>query len=484
MQPNSNNISTSALYTFYGLGILSVVSLLLASIFEQKIAWVLPVLFPLAYIALTDIKKIYFALLFVLPFSIEYQVSSSLATDLPTEPLMAGLLLVLSLVLIKKLNEIDFSFFKNAIFILLAIHFFWLFITSLTSLTPIISFKFLLAKTWYIFAFFLGTALFIQGKKDLKKLFWIVFIPLTITVLWSLAWHSLTQFHFSKINWSLAPFYRNHVVYANLLTIFLPFIFLARTWYAKGSAKRRWLNIGVFIYFIAIYFAYTRASYLAVIAMAGAYFIIHFRMMKIAFLASILLVAGIFSVVTYQNYYLKYSPTVKTVTHHSLTDIMDATLKGRDVSSMERIYRWIAGIHMVNDRPITGFGPNGFVPNYKNYTVFLFETWISDNEEKSGVHNYFLMTAIEQGLFGLLVWVLLLFAFFAYGENFYHKSQSKDLKNTTRAILLSMVAVVVSLIFSDMIEVDKTGSFFFINLALLILVSRNYKGLLPKIQKN
>ncbi|MFT4645032.1 MAG: O-antigen ligase, partial [Planctomycetota bacterium] len=237
---------------------------------------------------------------------------------------------------------------------------------------------------------------------------------------------------------------------------------------------------GILIFLAGIYFAYTRAAYLAVIAMCAAYFIINFKAMKITIISSIVAVIFIFNFITTENYYLKYSPSVKTVSQHELSDIIDATLKGTDVSSMERIYRWIAAIHMVNDRPITGFGPNGFVPNYKNYTVFIFETWISENEEQSGVHNYFLMTLVEQGIAGLLIFVSLLIAFFVFAENLYHNFKEKELKATTKAIMLSMVAIVVSLVFSDMIEVDKTGSLFFINLALIVLVSRNFKPLLKQ----
>ena len=169
------------------------------------------------------------------------------------------------------LKKIDFSFFKNPVMILLVIHLFWIFLTATTSLTPVFSFKFLLAKIWYVFAFTLATATFIKSKEDLQKLFWAIFIPLIFTVIWGLARHSLTGFHFDEINRSIVPFFRNHVVYANMLTIFLPFIFLARTWYKSGSNKRRIINIGIFIFLAGIYYAYTRAAYLAVIAMCAAF---------------------------------------------------------------------------------------------------------------------------------------------------------------------------------------------------------------------
>lgn len=473
-------ISSQESKLYYAYGFLTVISVLLSFVFNQKALLVVPAIFPLVYLVIADFKKIYFALLFLIPLSLEFQVTESLGTDLPTEPLMVGLMLTLIFYYIKNSNKIDFSFFKNPIMLLLGVHLFWIFITSTTSLTPVFSFKFLLAKIWYVFSFTLATATFIKRKEDLRKLFWTIFIPLTFTIVWGLIRHSFTGFHFDEINRSIVPFYRNHVVYANLLSIFLPFLFLARTWYKSGTNKRRIINLGILIFLAGIYFAYTRAAYLAVIAMCAAYFIINFKAMKITIISSIVAVIFIFNFITTENYYLKYSPSVKTVSQHELSDIIDATLKGTDVSSMERIYRWIAAIHMVNDRPITGFGPNGFVPNYKNYTVFIFETWISENEEQSGVHNYFLMTLVEQGIAGLLIFVSLLIAFFVFAENLYHNFKEKELKATTKAIMLSMVAIVVSLVFSDMIEVDKTGSLFFINLALIVLVSRNFKPLLKQ----
>jgi len=473
-------ISSLEIKFFYAYGLITVIAILFAFVLHQKVLLIIPVIFPLVYLAISDFKKIYFSLLFLIPLSLEFQVTESLGTDLPTEPLMIGLMLTLVFYFIKNAKDIDFSFFKNSIMIFLGIHLFWIFLTSTTSLIPLISFKFFLAKIWYVFAFTLATATFIRSIEDFKKLFWVLFVPIGFTVVWALLWHSFTGFHFDTINKSLQPFYRNHVVYANLLSIFLPFIFLARTWYKKGTNKRRLLNIGIIIFLVGIYFSYTRAAYLAVIAMSGTYFIINFRAIKIALISSVVGVVFIFSFITNENYYLKYSPSVKTVSQHGILDIIDATLKGKDVSSMERIYRWIAAIHMTKDRPITGFGPNGFVPNYKNYTVFIFETWISENQEKSGVHNYFLMTLVEQGIAGLLIFMALLFAFFIYAENLFYSVKDKKLKNMTKAIMLSMVAIVVSLVFSDMIEVDKTGSFFFINLALIVLVARKFKPLVLK----
>jgi O-antigen ligase len=268
------------------------------------------------------------------------------------------------------------------------------------------------------------------------------------------------------------------VSYAAIIVVFLPFVFFLRTAYERGTFKRFLLTWSIPIYLVGLYFSYTRACYLALFAMIGAYFILKWRLVKVVIPLAVLMVLGVIYYIAQENYYLKYAPTTSTVAHKEFGDLIDATLKAEDVSSMERVYRWIAAAHMIKDKPITGFGPNGFVPNYKNYTVFIFETWISENEEQSGVHNYFLMMAVEQGIPGLIIFLALIIAFFIFGEKTYH--QAGDNKIWAMAALLSMIAILVNLLFSDMIEVDKTGSFFFINLALVVLVSRNFKGLMLK----
>jgi O-antigen ligase len=475
----AGHISRFQYTLFYVFGAISLLAVLLGFVFEQKALMAIPLVITAAYVGVTNFRLLYFVLLFSLPLAIEYDVTDSLGTDLPSEPLMAGLMLVVFAYLAKNIRSVDFSFFRNSVMLLLIIHFLWILLTTITSLVPVLSIKFVLAKTWYLAAFLLATALILRSEKDLKTAFWCLFIPLFVTVIIGMARHAQMGFAFDKINHSLQPFYRNHVTYAAILVMVIPYVYFARNWYEKGSATRKLLNFSFVLFVVAVYFSYTRACYLALAAMFGAYFIVKYRLMKPAIPAAFAVVIGVLFFITKENYYLKYSPTTKTVSQHEFSDLIDATFKAEDVSSMERVYRWIAAVHMAADRPITGFGPNGFVPNYKNYTVFIFETWISENEEQSGVHNYFLMLLVEQGIPGLVIFLLLLVAFFLMGEKLYLRHHNKPVGFLIMAVILSNVALVVNLVFSDMIEVDKTGSLFFINLTLLVLAGRNFKSLIP-----
>jgi O-antigen ligase len=172
----------------------------------------------------------------------------------------------------------------------------------------------------------------------------------------------------------------------------------------------------------------------------------------------------------FQNKYLDFAPNFeKTVTYGNLKDELIATINGTDISSEERLYRWVAASHMWKEHPINGFGPNNFYYFYKKYTVTSFRTYVSNNPEHSTVHDYFLLLLVEQGWAGLLLFILLSAFIFIHGERIYHQTHDKERKLLVLAILLSLVMVYVDNTLSDMMENIKVGPYLYLNLALLIL---------------
>jgi O-antigen ligase len=134
---------------------------------------------------------------------------------------------------------------------------------------------------------------------------------------------------------------------------------------------------------------------------------------------------------------------------------------------MERVYRWVAAKRMVADRPFMGVGSGNFYEFYKKYTVTEFATYISDNEERSTVHNYFLLILVEQGLIGLGIFALLTYFIFCDGNRLYQQSDGQQ-KRTVLILLQSMMAIYINLLLSDMLETDKVGPFFFMIIGLLL----------------
>ena len=288
--------------------------------------------------------------------------------------------------------------------------------------------------------------------------------------------HSLTGFSFETINFVLNPFYRNHVNYAAILVVFFPFIWYAPTWVTKYSSKW-WFLVGSIIFFlIAIYFTYTRAAYVSLIIATGTYVVIRFRLMKVV-LAGTLIAAIIgLNLVAHNNKYLDFAPDFnKAIAHKKFDNLLDATAKGEDVSTMERVYRWVAGAQMVKEKPWFGFGPGNFYSYYPQYTVNSFFTYVSDNPEKSGIHCYYLMVAVEQGIIGLLIFLLLCFTVLLKGEQLYHQAITQGKRNLVLMIILSLVIILSLLLINDLVETDKVGSFFFMGMAMLVNLERGVR---------
>jgi O-antigen ligase len=178
--------------------------------------------------------------------------------------------------------------------------------------------------------------------------------------------------------------------------------------------------------------------------------------------------------------YLRYANDFSTtIFHQDFREHLIATYNLKDVSTAERFYRWVAGVRMIGDNWLTGYGPGTFYNNYKPYALPAFRTWVSDNKEHSTVHNYFLLTAIEQGLPGLFFLLLLLGAMTWYAEALYHRIDDIFYKKlaVTTGVIISMILVLNFL--SDLVETDKIGSLFFLCLALLIVTDLNTRNSEP-----
>jgi len=421
------------------------------------------------YVTLADIKFAFYLLLFCLPLSIEFSFTTSLGTDLPTEPLMLGLMLVFIASWLSNKKLVAEEFFTHPLFFLLALHFFWIIISVVYSSNHLVSFKFLLAKTWYLVVFVLLGSVVMREVKDFKKAFWCIFFPTIATIFYTLYRHSKKGFSFADVNTMMEPFYRNHVAYAAFVAQLIPLTWLAITWYKKRTVTRNMLIASLLVMLVAVYFSYTRSSWLSVIAILPCAFLIKHRLLgRSMLLGAVLIISGVFYM-GYQNRYLYYAPNFdETIMHEDLESHLSATYNMEDISSGERVFRWIAGFRMWEANPIVGYGPGNFYNFYKPYAVSSYATFVSRNPERSTVHNYFLLLLIEQGIIGLLIFSVFTGALLWYGQRIYHQLKDKQLRQFAMALTLTLIVVYVNTFLSDLIETDKVGTLYFLIVGMLI----------------
>ena len=448
---------------------LLIVSMSAAVVLENP----LPLILPIAVIGLGLIawshKLIYYLFFFLLPFSVEVELPGGFSTDLPSEPLMLVLSYVALLLIAKNIRGFKTGLFLHPISLLVLLHLIWIGFTSIYSSNPFFSMKFFLAKTWYLLPFYF-LPLLLDGEKDFRKLFRLFLIGLFISVAYVMLRHAGLGFSFDSINKAVRPIYRNHVNYGILLIACLPY-YVYLMYAAKEKASVKGLG-GLLFLLLAIYLTYTRAAHISVVLALGVFFVIKFRLAKPAIMLSVLAMMALSVYLVQDNQYLDMAPDYnKAVEHKKFDNLVEATYKMEDISTVERFYRWIAGVNMVRERPLLGFGPACFYSEYRSYTVTSYKTYVSNNPEKSGIHNYYLMTAVEQGLPGLLIFLAIAILPVLYAEQAYHRLKERADKALLMAAVVSHVCILAVLIINDLLEADKVGPVFFLSVSIIVYMS-------------
>jgi O-antigen ligase len=434
------------------------------------------------YAGWQHINAVFFLLLLSLPFSAEVQISSTLGTDFPDELLMvftAGLFFCYWLYSPASLSK---EIIKHPLTWLLLITLIWSIVAVLFSTYHLISVKFLLAKCWYLGAFVLAPLILFSEKRNIKAALLILAIAMLVVVLITLVRHYQYGFSFVGINDALQPFFRNHVNYSAMLVCIIPVFFA----FHKLTESKRIKNLvaaAIVVLLIALFLSYARGAWLALITGIVAYWLVKRRLLLAAYISAlIIIVASVFWIKT-NDRYLQYANDYRTtIFHQDFREHLQATYQLKDVSTAERFYRWIAGVRMIKDNALTGYGPNTFYNNYRPYAIPAFKTWVSNNPEHSTVHNYFLLTAIEQGIPGLIFLLILIGGMLYYAQQLYHRVKDPFYKILSIIIAVMLIMILTVNFLSDLIETDKIGSLFFLCLSMLIITDVNTKTVLVKNQ--
>lgn len=455
---------------FYGYAALVLLCLGVGLGTEQYWLVGAPVFLWVAAQAFLDFRPLFWLLLGTIPISTNILLPGGFGTDLPTEPLAIGLTGLFILHAAAHWPAYERRRFGHPIAWLLYAHVGWILFTTVFSDGVLISLKFSLAKLWYVGAYFLIPLLIIRTPKQVRIMIHVIFWPLLFVAVQTLVRHGAYGFSFAMQHKTMFPFMNEHVSYAGCLATFTPWLFYLNWWLQDRGKSRWWLTVFILpIWFAAIYFSYTRAAFVALAMAAGAYYVIKWRLLKPALaLATIAAVVGVLFFLR-DNKYLDYAPNFETtISQESFDNLISSTYKLEDISTMERLYRWVAAGHMVPYRPYLGWGPGNFLEHYKGYTVNAFRTYVSDNEGRSGIHSYYLMTLVEQGFPGLLIFMAYVFGALIIGQRLYHQQTDPAAKHAIMAALLALLIVDAFNIINDQMETDKVGAQYLLNLAVIV----------------
>ena len=128
----------------------------------------LPIVILLGYLFIFRLDLIFLTIVFSTPLSFNFENLDLLGIGFyfPTEPmLLLFTVIFLFKAIYEKKNQKELLHYKNPIIILVFIQVLWIFITSIVSEIPMVSFKFLISRSWFIVPILLYGIYFFQKRK-------------------------------------------------------------------------------------------------------------------------------------------------------------------------------------------------------------------------------------------------------------------------------------------------------------------------------
>lgn len=438
-------------------------------IIEKDIYWffLLPVVLIVLYYYLFALDKIILLITFLTPLAVNISdMEMGFGLSLPTEPLMLGVLLIFIANLIFE-KKYDGTLARHPVSYVIYLSLFWILFTAMTSELPVVSFKFLLSRLWFVIPFYFVAGLLFKDISNIKKYLWLYMIALIVVVVYTLIQHSGYGFDEEAGHWVMSPFYNDHTAYGAALAIFFPVI-VGFLFYPNLKQRTRIMTFIILVIFIVgIIFSYGRAAWISIVIAFGVFILVMLRIRFYWIAITTLILFGLFF--TFQQQILdrleknKQDSSANFVEHiQSMSNITS------DASNLERINRWQAALRLFNERPIVGWGPGTYQFVYAPFQRSKEKTIISTNLGDMGnAHSEYLGPLSEMGFPGMLI-VLLLLIYVIYTGLKVYKHSRGEIKYLSLMVTLGLITYFAHGLMNNFLDTDKLSVPFWGFIAIIV----------------
>jgi len=390
-----------------------------------------------------------------------------ISISLPSEPLLIGILLVFALKVIIE-GYPDKKILRHPVSIVIFISLIWMFITSCTSVRPIVSFKYFAARLWFVIPmFYLGAFLFRDVKKA-RSFGWAYVIPLIIVIAITTFEHKQYGFSEKAGHWVMQPFYNDHTAYGAILSLFIPL--LVGYIFDKSSSVRIriFASIAAAILFMALYLSFSRAAWVSC-ALAAAILILIVLRIKFKWIA--ITVVGIFAIFfTFKFEILdKLEKNKQDSSANVIEHIQSISNISSDASNLERINRWQSALRMYHERPLFGWGPGTYQFEYAPFQSSREKTIISTNLGDLGnAHSEYIGPLAETGFPGLLIVLAIMITAIYTGLKVYRDAPDRRVRLLSLSVTLGLITYYIHGIMNNFLDTDKASVPFWGFVAILV----------------
>ena len=388
------------------------------------------------------------------PFAIDMALMPKMELSMPVEPMMILFTLLFFFRVLASCSY-DLRLLRHPVSIALLASLAWMLITSCTSTLPLVSFKYLLARLWFVVPFFFAAAQIFRDRRRIRQFFWCYAIGLIAVVCIATAKTVGNFSDLQTLHRVMCPFYNDHTAYGCVIALFLPaaFYFI----FSRGSRGwARLLFFGIFaLLVVGLFFSYCRAAWLSVLGAIGVYVLIRMGM-KVKWMVLLFgLGVGVFFV--YQSDVLyKLGKNHQDSSYDLAGQIKSISNISTDASNLERLNRWASAIRMWKEKPLMGCGPGTYQFLYASYQRSYQLSTISTNAGNLGnAHSEYIGPLTEQGVPGVLLVVCVFMSTFATGVRVYRTAKDKQVANMALAFTLSLLTYYIHGVFNNFLDTDK-----------------------------
>jgi len=450
----------------------------------------LPVLLGVFLLAVFSFDKLIYLVAFFAPLSLplsEIMPSFSFDMYLPTEPLLFGILVLFLLKVISE-RKFDCDILTHPVSMAIYVNLGWIFLTSLTSTMPVVSFKFLLARIWFVVSLYLLTAKIFKEGKKMEQYVWLYLIAFIAVIFYATYRHlGYGLWDRQAAHFVVSPFYNDHTSYGAAIAIYLPFavLFAFAKFYSQKIRRSAFIVLGILI--MAFVLSYSRAAWVSIIAGLAVWGVIKLKIrFRPIFITVIVLVAFIF---TFQNKIVIYLERNSDESSSNLMEHVSSISNiSSDASNLERINRWSSAIRMFNDKPVFGYGPGTYMFQYAPYQLNRDRTIISTNAGDGGnAHSEYLGPLAESGVLGLVTFLILIITVLYTGIHAYSRLKDPRMRSIVLAAIIGLVTYYVHGFLNNFLDTDKLSVPFWGFTAMIVaadIYSRQEEKTVDEAQKN
>jgi O-antigen ligase len=409
---------------------------------------IIPLVLLIVLIAVYALDKLVLIAVFVTPLSVQLSdiiKGYDFDLSLPSEPLLIGILLFF---LLKYLFEgqFDRKILYHPVSIVILFNLVWIFITSITSTMPLVSFKFLTARIWFLLAFYLLATQIFRKIENIKVYTWMYIIPFLIVIGYAWVRHAgYGFFNQQAAHFVVQPFYNDHTSYGAILAMLIPVLIGFISIQGKVSMiKKVSLWIVTFIFFAAVLFSYTRAAWVSLVGALGVYIIIRFRI-KFSYLA---ILGMVFLAFLYGN----------------RSDIKIKLEQNRQTSSEDLMEQF-------KQKPVFGWGPGVYMFQYAPFQLEREKTEISTNAANLGnAHSEYIGPLAESGIPGTISFLAIVIYTIITGVRNWTRVQNRKVRILSLSLLLGLITYYLHGLLNNFLDTDKASAVFWAFTAAIVAI--------------